>query len=50
MNEGPFEVIWQDGNKISLYDYKHEQLVKDVDVGYFTKKRDKTHDRGGQRY
>jgi hypothetical protein len=32
MNEGPFEVIRQDGNKISLYDYKHEQVVKDVQV------------------
>jgi len=32
MNEGPFEVIRQEGNKISLYDYKREQVVKDVQV------------------
>jgi hypothetical protein len=31
-SQGPFEVISQEGNKASLYDYRHEQLLKDVQV------------------
>ena len=32
MSEGPFEVIKQEANKVSLYDYKHESTLKNVQV------------------
>ena len=32
VSQGPYEVIRQEGNKVSLYDYRHEQFLKDVQV------------------
>jgi hypothetical protein len=32
VSQGPYEVIKQQGNKVSLYDYRHEQFLKDVQV------------------